>query len=142
MSHRGIVHHLDLTVSDLERSRPFYDAVLGYLGYARVSDHENGSDWDWQGSGPFNSIGILRARGEGAAKPHDRYSPGLHHIAWTANDREDVEKLHQLLISIGAEVLDSPAEYPRYGPNYFALFFSDPDGLKLEFVTGRTGATQ
>ncbi|MCB5425510.1 VOC family protein [Altererythrobacter sp. CC-YST694] len=139
MNARGLVHHIDLTVSDLARSRPFYDSVLGFMGYARSDDHANGTDWDWQGEGPFHSIGILLARGDNAARLHDRYSPGLHHLAWTASDPADVDRLHALLLEIGATVLDPPAFYPRYGPDYYAVFFADPDGLKLEFVSGRTG---
>ncbi|HEV2599720.1 VOC family protein [Sphingopyxis sp.] len=136
---RGLVHHIDLTVTDKERSRLFYDAVLGFLGYRRSADYKHGSDWDREGE-PFHSIGIIEARGEGAARAHDRYSPGLHHLAWTAESRADVDALHDLLRSIGATVLDAPADYPRYGPTYYAVFFADPDGLKLEFVFGTTGA--
>ena len=138
MSARGLVNHIDLTVCDVERSRRFYDAVLGFLGYARSSDHANGSDWDRKSSEPFHSIGILGAQGAGANRRHDRYSPGLHHLAWTAVSRDDVNELHSLLVEIGAEILDPPADYPKYGHNYYALFFADPDGLKLEFVCGRT----
>lgn len=135
---RGLVHHIDLTVTDKSRSRVFYDAVLGFLGYRRSADYDHGSDWDRAGS-PFHSIGIIEARGDGANRTHDRYSPGLHHLAWTADSRDDVDALHDLLRSIGAEVLDPPADYPRYGPTYYAVFFADPDGLKLEFVFGATG---
>ena len=138
---RGLVHHIDLTVSDLARSRDFYDHLLTYMGYARSDDHDNGTDWDWQGPGPFHSIGILRARGPGAGRAHDRYSPGLHHLAWNAESREDVDRLHTLLVARGATILDAPADYPRYGPQYYALFFADPDGLKLEYVFGATGQT-
>ncbi|RYD43575.1 MAG: bleomycin resistance protein [Sphingomonadales bacterium] len=138
MSVRGLVHHIDLTVTDKERSRLFYDAVLGFLGYRRSADHDHGSDWDRNGE-PFHSIGIIEARGDGAKRTHDRTSPGLHHLAWTAESREDVDALHDLLLDIGAEVLDAPADYPRYGPTYYAVFFADPDGLKLEFVFGTTG---
>ena len=42
--------------------------------------------------------------------------------------------MYQLLLRIGATILDPPADYPRYGPGYYAVFFSDPDGLKLEYV--------
>jgi catechol 2,3-dioxygenase-like lactoylglutathione lyase family enzyme len=139
---RGLVHHIDLTVSDLERSRAFYDVVLTFLGYTRKADHPTGTDWDWLGDGrtgaPFHSIGVVRYGGPGADAPHDRYAPGLHHLAWTARDRADVDALHALLVEAGAMVLDAPADYPRYGPDYYALFFADPDGLKLEFVAGRT----
>ncbi|WP_053554440.1 VOC family protein [Sphingopyxis sp. 113P3] len=138
MSMRGLVHHIDLTVADKERSRVFYDAVLGFLGYRRTADYGHGSDWDRAGA-PFHSIGIIEARGEGAARTHDRYSPGLHHLAWAAESREDVDALHDLLRGIGATILDPPADYPHYGPTYYAVFFADPDGLKLEFVYGKTG---
>lgn len=136
---RGLIHHIDLTVTDLARSRAFYDAVLCFCGYRRAADHDRGTDWDWQGDGPFHSVGIQLAKGAGAERLHDRYAPGLHHLAWTAADRNDVGALYTLLQSIGAEILDPPAAYPRYGPAYYALFFSDPDGMKLEFVSGATG---
>ncbi|MEQ1510952.1 MAG: VOC family protein [Sphingopyxis sp.] len=139
MSVRGLVHHIDLTVTDLDRSRAFYDVILGFLGYRRVADHPRGSDWDLRGNGLFHSLGIQLAKGDGAARQHDRYAPGLHHLAWTAADHADVDALHALLIDTGAEVLDPPAAYPRYGPDYYAVFFADPDGLKLEFVAGKTG---
>jgi len=48
--------------------------------------------------------------------------------------RDDVAAMHQLLVKIGATVLDAPAEYSQYGAGYYAVFFADPDGLKLEYV--------
>jgi len=60
----------------------------------------------------------------------------LHHLAWRAESRADVDALHQRLLEIGATVLDAPADYPQYnkGRGYYAVFFTDPDGLKLEYV--------
>ena len=135
MSARGFIHHLDLTVKDPQASAPFYDAVLGFMGYRRWSEDENGIDWEHATSRDLlPTIGIFRARGENASRAHDRYSPGLHHVAWIAESREDVDRLHALLIEIGATVLDPPAGYPQYGKGYYAVMFADPDGLKLEFV--------
>ena len=131
---RGSIHHLDLTVRDPGASRAFYAAVLGFMGYREVADHPRGYDYDRDGPEGFCSIGIVRAEGPNADRLHDRYSPGLHHVAWTAESRQDVERLHDLLVEIGAEILDPPADYPRYGPGYYAVFFADPDGLKLEYV--------
>jgi catechol 2,3-dioxygenase-like lactoylglutathione lyase family enzyme len=130
-----MVNHVDLTVVDPARSRAFYEAVLGFMGYRRVSEHARGYDFDLERpDGGFCSIGVMRAEAEGRSPRHDRYSPGLHHLAWSAENRDDVDGLHELLRRIGATVLDPPAEYPDYGKGYYAVFFADPDGLKLEFV--------
>jgi len=132
---RGLIHHLDLTVKDPWASRDFYDAVLGFMGYRRVKEDARGFDWDLTTpGGVFCSIGIARAEGDGRARAHDRYSPGLHHVAWQADSRADVDRLYALLREIGATILDAPAEYPHYGAGYYAVFFADRDGLKLEYV--------
>jgi catechol 2,3-dioxygenase-like lactoylglutathione lyase family enzyme len=132
---RGLIHHLDLTVKDPSASCAFYDAVLGFMGYRRVREDERGFDWELTlPSGISASIGVMKAEGLGRARAHDRYSPGLHHVAWRAESRVEVDRLHELLLFIGATVLDPPGDYPAYGQGYYAVFFSDPDGLKLEFV--------
>jgi glyoxylase I family protein len=129
---RGAVHHLDLTVRDLEASAAFYEPILRFLGYCRTRAAADGIDWDLFGpQGQLCSIGLKPARSD---RVHDRYSAGLHHLAWRAVDRQDVDRLHAILVRFGATILDAPAEYPGYGAGYYALFFADPDGLKLEFV--------
>jgi catechol 2,3-dioxygenase-like lactoylglutathione lyase family enzyme len=128
---RGWVHHIDLSVSDLERSAAFYDAVLGFLGYRRGNSGATWIDWDMERPHAAPSVAIRRATGD---RRHDRYSSGLHHLAWVAESRADVDRLHELLVKIGATILDPPADYPQYREGYYALFFADPDGLKLEFV--------
>ena len=135
---RGGAHHIDLTVRELKVSHAFYEAFLNYLGFvvAKVSDEIieyelpsalNAKIGDYQ-----LSIGLVPAREN--ATPHDRYSPGLHHLALRAESRADVDDFYAHLQKIGAPILDAPAEYPQYSPGYYAVFFSDPDGLKLEYV--------
>jgi glyoxylase I family protein len=132
---RGLIHHLDLTVKDPWASRAFYDAVLGFMGYRLVREDVRGFDWELTTQdGGFSSIGLMTAEGVGLSRIHDRYAPGLHHVAWHADSRVDVDNLHRLLIEISATVLDPPADYPAYGNGYYAVFFADPDGIKLEFV--------
>jgi catechol 2,3-dioxygenase-like lactoylglutathione lyase family enzyme len=132
---RGMIDHLDLTVRDPAKSRSFYEVVLGYMGYTRLRQHESGFDFDIPAEDGWRcSVGLRKALGGGEKRAHDRYSPGLHHVAFYAQTRSDVDRLHQVLVDIGAVVLDPPAEYPQYGSGYYALFFADPDGLKLEFV--------
>ncbi len=134
---RGSINHLALTVSDLVRSTEFYDKVLGFMGYARVEVPEATQQLmktrlhAW--ASPNGSVTLRPARGESTGKVHDRNAPGLNHMAFNADNRADVEKLHNLLKESGAQILDPPAEYP-YFPGYFAVYFIDPDGFKFEFV--------
>ena len=133
---RGQMHHLDLTVSDLGRSKPFYDLVLGFLGYRCVKSTDDIVVWDVGFPGGVAGIAIRRAH---RRREHDRYTVGLHHFAWSADSRQDVDRLHARLAEAGVTILDVPAEYPQYGAGYYAVFFADPDGMKLEYVhhTGR-----
>lgn len=133
---RGTVHHLDLTVTDPEASFAVYDAALSFLGYAVNHRGLDGIEWTRHAQGSEHSVGLVPARGEHAARRHDRYSPGLHHVAWWAASREDVDRAHAALVAAGVEILDPPAEYPQYngGRGYYAVFFTDPDGLKLEIA--------
>jgi glyoxylase I family protein len=132
---RGSLSHVDLTVADLERSVAFYDRVLGRLGYRRLDDVGAGVPcWGISdASGGFFTIALKPARPESTAVRHDRYAPGLHHLAFHADSREDVDGFHGFLLAIGATILDRPAEY-GYTPGYYAVFFADPDGIKLEVV--------
>ncbi len=84
----------------------------------------------------IGSVGIRPAKGLDADRAHDRRTSGLHHLAWRANDPADVDALYAKLLAFGATILDAPADYPRSneGRGYYAVFFADPDGLKLEYV--------
>ena len=134
---RGNISHIAFAVSDLERSTAFYDRVLGFIGFKRVEVPESTQQAmktrlkAWAGSG--YSISIRPSKGEFAHRLQDRNAPGFNHMAFSAESRSDVEKMHALLEEIGATVLDAPAEYP-YAPGYFAVYFTDPDGLKFEFA--------
>ena len=122
------IEHIDLTVSDVQRSLLFYEKVMPALGFRKLGADE-GHRW----ANAHLSIEIRPATGAKDAR-HDRYSPGLHHLAFRARTRGDVDWFHQFLVKNKLEVLDSPADYPQYGEGYFAVFFADPDGLKLELA--------
>jgi catechol 2,3-dioxygenase-like lactoylglutathione lyase family enzyme/diadenosine tetraphosphate (Ap4A) HIT family hydrolase len=124
------LHHIDLTVADLERSTRYYAAVLPILGFERIADAEDGPLWRKAGF----EFGLQGARGAGRQRLHDRYSPGLHHLAFAAAAPGAVDAAHQSLVALGIEILDPPARYDRYLPGYYAVFFADPDGIKLEYV--------
>jgi glyoxylase I family protein len=132
---RGSLSHLDLTVADLARSVAFYDRVLARLGYRRRDEAGAGAPcWGLaDASGSVFTIALKAARPERKAIAHDRYAPGLHHLAFHADSRDDVDGFYGFLLALGARVLDPPAEY-GYTPGYYAVFFADPDGIKLEVV--------
>ncbi len=142
---RGSLSHLDLTVKDLSRSVRFYDQILRRLGYRSAPEIAAGAPcWitEDRDGGAFG-IALVAAKPESATTPHDRYAPGLHHVAFHADSRADVDAFHAYLQEIRATILDPPADYD-YTPGYYAVFFADPDGLKLELVhepklRGRTG---
>lgn len=144
----GFPHHLDLTVSDLTRSTAFYDKVLSELGYVRTGEYA-GDVPCWAllhtdvrmpraqdalerltTNGPCFSIGLHAARNDAG---HDRYAAGFHHLALHADSREAIDAFHAFLLRENIKILDAPAEYD-YTPGYYAVFFADPDGLKLELV--------
>lgn len=126
----GTLNHLAITVSDRTCSEPFYDAILAFMGYQQVERTDNFTLWWSQAAG---AIEIVQGDREPANPKHDRYSPGLHHLALNADSREQVDIFYQKLIEMGATILDAPAEY-NYSPGYYAVFFADPDGIKLELV--------
>jgi catechol 2,3-dioxygenase-like lactoylglutathione lyase family enzyme len=132
---RGSLSHIDLTVTDLKGSVDFYDRVLGRLGYRRLDEVGAGAPcWGISDApGGFFTIALKPARPESRTARHDRHAPGLHHLAFHADSREDVDGFHGFLLEIGATILDPPAEY-AYTPGYYAVFFIDPDGIKLEVV--------
>jgi catechol 2,3-dioxygenase-like lactoylglutathione lyase family enzyme len=126
------VHHVDLVVSSIERSLPFYTELLGPLGFNRVGEVEGErGETIWYISGPGTAVGLREAQSEVA--PYDRYSIGLHHLAFEAASRGVVDERAEWLRSQNVELESEPQEY-TYIPGYYAVFFFDPDGLKLEIV--------
>jgi catechol 2,3-dioxygenase-like lactoylglutathione lyase family enzyme len=142
----GPLSHIDLSVGYPEKSIPFYAALLEALGYRR---------WrvpmpDFQGPSPSRAawgiryadgstfgIEVRPARDDSRDRKYDRYEPGPHHLAFHAASREVVDRVHEAMLRVGATVLDPPLDYgghPAYGDDYYAAFFADPDGVKLEVV--------
>jgi catechol 2,3-dioxygenase-like lactoylglutathione lyase family enzyme len=124
--------HIDLTVNDLALSTEYYDRVLGRLGFEMFNEESASQSVIFVNG--VTSIGIRPSSDERQGASFDRYRVGLHHLALRAARRDDVDRFYQWLVAEGLAVLDSPAEYPEYGKDYYATFFPDPDGLKLELV--------
>jgi catechol 2,3-dioxygenase-like lactoylglutathione lyase family enzyme len=127
------VHHVDLVVSSIERSLPFYRDLLSPLGFHRLGEVEGErGETIWYIGGSGSSIGLREAQTQ-SEQPHDRYRVGLHHLAFEASSRAGVDERAKWLRNQGAEIESEPQEY-GYLPGYYAVFFFDPDGIKLEIL--------
>jgi glyoxylase I family protein len=126
-------HHVDLVVSSILRSLPFYRELLEPLGWHRVGEVEGErGETIWYISGPGSSLGLRQAQTP-SEEPFDRYRVGIHHVAFEAATRHDVDERADWLRGRGISIESGPEEY-WYIPGYYAVFFYDPDGIKLEIV--------
>lgn len=135
-----IIDHIEITVRDMSTAVPFYDKLLPILGFdvrrrvdVVMEEHDKHvvvyED-------PRLGFTITSPRRAFMGDPVNRRRPGsLHHLAFRAPSRDDVDRLHSQLKDIGATIVSPPREYPEYTPpGYYALFFKDPDGIKYEIV--------
>ena len=131
--HASGFHHVDLVVSSILRSLPFYRELLEPLGWHRSSEVEGErGETIWYLSGPGTYLGLREAQSPNDEE-FDRYRVGVHHVAFEAPSRFAVDDRADWLSSQGAEIESGPEEY-SYVPGYYAVFFYDPDGIKLEIV--------
>ena len=129
-----VVEHLDLVVTSLERSLQFYQELLGYSESGEIVG-ERGERVVY--IGPPKQPGVLRSaiglREAQSDRPYDRYAVGVHHVAFAAASRAEVDERAEWLRTRGAAIESEPQEYD-YTPGYYAVFFYDPDGIKLEIL--------
>ena len=132
------IGHVDLVCRDLERSLAFYAAVFGPLGLAPpvLFDGERGEQIHYlrfpnPGSG---SIGLRQAQEE---QEFALYAPGFHHLALAVESRADVDAAHAAAVGIEAQILHPPTLWPQYHPDFYATFFLDPDGFRLEVAASK-----
>lgn len=146
MGVRGPLSHIDISVSDPARSIPFYAAFFEALGFHRwqsdrpdfAGERPRRAAWFLaQEERPTFGVEVRPASAKSRDRRHDRYAPGLHHMAFHAESPAAVDEVHARVAAAGGVVLDPPADYsgkPGYSQGYYAAFFADPDGVKLEVV--------
>jgi catechol 2,3-dioxygenase-like lactoylglutathione lyase family enzyme len=117
------IDHLVVRVSDLEASKAFYQKLLTFLGFEVLGDYGDMVGWTNQKTRYWIS------QAEPDAKPYRNGDVGFHHYAFELESRADVDELQGLLEEMGATIVDPAGEYYE---DYYAVFFLDPDGMKLE----------
>ena len=136
--------HIDLVVTSLERSLAFYRELLGWTESSEIAG-ERGERviYIWPPGRPAEasgSLGLREKQSDAHPVPYDRYGVGLHHLAFVVASRDQVDERAEWLRQVGAEIESDPKEYD-YTPGYYAVFFYDPDGIKLELVHAPAAAS-
>ena len=114
--------HVTLGVSDLEAARRFYDRVMPVLGLPLLWANETMLTYGIEGGQDFGL-----QQDEGAAR-HGT------HVAFSAPDRESVDRFHSEGLAGGGRDAGAPGLRPEYQGSYYAAFLADPDGNRLEAV--------
>lgn len=128
--HAGFLHHIELYVADLERSRGFWSWLLAELGYEPYQSWELGSSWKL---GPSYLV-IVQAEERYLDVPYHRRRVGLNHLAFHAASHEQVDALTAKLRELGIPLLYEDRHPHAGGNGTYAVFFEDPDRIKVELV--------
>lgn len=123
-----MIDHVGLAVSDLARSRAFYEAALEPLGLVLLKSaptEESGG----------TAIMFGPEGGEPELVLADGERPGEgNHVAFRVDDRATVHAFHEAALAAGGTDNGGPGLRERYGPTYYAAFVLDPDGFNIEAV--------
>jgi len=126
------IDHIYIAVSDLGCSEKFYDRVMTILGF-RKNTFVNEGDRHVQ---YYNRhFGFVLRPAHNATK-HDPLTPGMHHFCLRVEDSAAVDAIFKRFQVEGIEC-SVPQLYPEYASDYYAVFFSDPDGIRLEITNYR-----
>ena len=125
-----MISHVGIPVSDIDKSRAFYEAALAPLGLKvamTVTSEQTESGGTAIGFGPEEGNGIFWIG------DNEKVGEGVH-VAFDAATREQVHAFYEAGLAAGGKGNGAPGPRPHYGPNYYAAFVSDPDGANIEAV--------
>jgi catechol 2,3-dioxygenase-like lactoylglutathione lyase family enzyme len=119
-----IFDHIDLRVRDRARAQQFYSKILPAFGFKRDKSQEKWGAFERESDGsPVEFF---------AFDEDKNHVPNQTRIAFWAESREEVERIAEIVQAAGGRNLEGPQIWSEYTPGYYALFFEDPDGNKLE----------
>lgn len=126
------VAHVYLYVSDLKKSYEFYNKLLTLLDYRETVN----KDWGFAFNNSGTSIWFEEARPGHIEKGYHRKRVGLNHLAFRVNSKEEVGKFYTEFLKTNniPTLYDTPKSFPEYEDGYYAVFFEDPDRIKLEIA--------
>lgn len=119
------IDHISIRVSDFAKSKKFYSGLFEFLGLDVLEEYDGAIGW----TNGQTRYWISQADAEGSKHKHHTGEVGLHHYAFQLRSRKDVDDLQDYLKRSDVTIID-PAGV--YYDDYYAVFFLDPDGIKLE----------
>jgi catechol 2,3-dioxygenase-like lactoylglutathione lyase family enzyme len=119
------IDHISVRVSDFPKSKAFYGGLFDFLGFEVLDEYEDSIGW----TNGKTRYWISQADADGRKHKHRTGDVGLHHYAFQLRNRKDVDELQTYLKKHHVTIVD-PAD--EYYDDYYAVFFLDPDGFKLE----------
>lgn len=122
------LHHIEIYVSDLKRTKEFYSWLLTELGYKQYQDWEEGFSFIQGGT----YIVFVQVKEKYLEYGYHRSRIGLNHLAFCVETPEDVNQLTQKLRNKNCCILYEDRHPYAGGPNHYAVYFEDPDRIKLE----------
>ena len=120
------IDHLVISVGDFDKSKAFYAPLMEFLGFGVEAEYA-GSMMGWANGKTL--FWIAAADAEGKKHHYRKGDVGFHHYAFRLRSRADVDALQAFLEEQGTTIVDPAGEYYD---DYYAVFFLDPDGMKLE----------
>lgn len=130
LADRRGVHHIEIYVSDLQKSVEFWSWLLcGKLGYSLFQEWEQGRSYILDSS----YICFVQAERKFLGQPFHRCRPGLNHLAFKAVSKEQIDELTCELEQRGCRILYRD-QHPHAGGNAYAVFFEDPERIKVELT--------
>lgn len=127
---QGLIHHIELYVSDLKKSIDFWGWLLEELGYSLFQEWKSGRSWRLDET----YLVFVQAEDSFLDVPYHRCRVGLNHLAFHATSRQQVDELTNKLRDKGIPIL-YPEKHPfAGGPEHYAVYFEDPDRIKVELV--------
>lgn len=127
----GQLHHVELYVSDLRRSTEFWGWLLDRFGYSKVHAWEQGESWKLG----HTYLVFVQTEPDHLEAGYHRKRTGLNHVALHAESREQVDELKAALLGRGVNILYEGKHPDPAAKKMYALFFEDPDRIKVEVVT-------
>ena len=126
----GMIHHIELYVSDLNISMNFGEWFLEGLGYTRFQSWENGRSFKFGET----YLVFVQVEEQFNDKSYHRCGVGLNHLAFQARSREQVDEVTRILEKREVPILYQDRHPYAGGDSHYAVYFEDPDRIKVELV--------